>query len=657
MTPSWLTLDGLEPLWSCDHGAILNTDVLAGLRAIPAASVQCVVTSPPYFGLRDYGAEPLIWGGDERCSHEWTEVFTPNQNSGGGVTTKQSTNPGSFCSETYRGKRPELVGGGCSPWSTRENGRDGGPLPRKEGQRGRTSDFCRHCGAWRGSLGGEPLHDCLAWARSEPPCSHCYICHVRLIFRELWRVLRPDGIVWWNIADSFNGSGGAGGDYGPGGLKSGQPRYPGRHIRAVSANDGFGKHSYRQSEDLQFRAVSPGLKNKDLIGIPQRTALAIQQDGWWWRSDIIWAKANCMPESVNDRPSRSHEYILVFSKSGSSKFWTHRALDGVRTRPRADHRWIDRSNEEPVPREPSQCSDNSSTKQDCTGWIPDELRERGPETDQEPPGEWRKEILPDERRRWQRINLWEGHDYYYDPDAIREPHSELSLERLQRNGHTPDHKWSGGPGQQTIARSLDQALHPQGRNKRSVWSVNTRGYAGAHFATFPPDLVLPMVLAGSSAAGCCPDCGAPYTRVITVGAPLDGWKASCGADRQGEYRGQATKPYHQNGVQNPGSVKARILAGMREKRTTEWRPSCSCDSGTPVPCVILDPFFGSGTTGAVALQQGRRFIGIELNREYCDLAITRIENAIQDLNKPPKVRRARKPKPVLTAIRLFEESA
>src|SRR5690606_18886982 len=115
-----------------------------------------------------------------------------------------------------------------------------------------------------------------------------YVAKMVEVFREVRRVLRADGTLWLNLGDSYNGSGGAGGDYGPGGLKEGQPKYPGRSIAS--------------------------LKPKDLCGIPWRVALALQSDGWYLRSDIIWAKPNCMPSSVTDRPTTAHEYIFLLSK-------------------------------------------------------------------------------------------------------------------------------------------------------------------------------------------------------------------------------------------------------------------------------------------------------------------------------------------------------
>lgn len=116
-----------------------------------------------------------------------------------------------------------------------------------------------------------------------------YIGKLVEVFRGIRKVLRPDGTVWLNLGDSYNGSGGAGGDYNEGGLKEGQPRYPGRRVK--------------------------GLKPKDLIGIPWRVAFALQADGWYLRSDIIWHKPNAMPESVTDRPTKAHEYIFLLTKN------------------------------------------------------------------------------------------------------------------------------------------------------------------------------------------------------------------------------------------------------------------------------------------------------------------------------------------------------
>jgi len=116
-----------------------------------------------------------------------------------------------------------------------------------------------------------------------------YVNNLVEIFRHVWPKLRDDGTVWLNLGDSYNGSGGAGGDYNENGIKEGQPTYPGRKINS--------------------------LKPKNLIGIPWRVAFALQQDGWYLRQDIIWHKPAPMPESVTDRCTKAHEYIFLLTKS------------------------------------------------------------------------------------------------------------------------------------------------------------------------------------------------------------------------------------------------------------------------------------------------------------------------------------------------------
>jgi len=137
-------------------------------------------------------------------------------------------------------------------------------------------------------IGTENLHDCLGWATGQS-CGACFVCRTRQWAREVWRVLRPEGTFWLNIGDSYNGSGGAGGDYGPHGSKAGQPKYKGATVKA--------------------------LKPKDMIGIPWRVALALQADGWYLRNAIIWHKPASMPESAPDRFTNAYEHVFLFAKS------------------------------------------------------------------------------------------------------------------------------------------------------------------------------------------------------------------------------------------------------------------------------------------------------------------------------------------------------
>lgn len=121
-----------------------------------------------------------------------------------------------------------------------------------------------------------------------------YVANMVDVFRELKRVLRSDGTVWLNLGDSF-------------------ARNSSKGIKFQSGANTY-MTNRQANEGNRGPAIPSGLKEKDLVGIPWRVAFALQADGWWLRSDIIWAKANCMPESVEDRPTRSHEYIFLLTK-------------------------------------------------------------------------------------------------------------------------------------------------------------------------------------------------------------------------------------------------------------------------------------------------------------------------------------------------------
>lgn len=323
---------------------IIQGDCRTSLAQIPGASVNCCVTSPPYWGLRDYGVEGQVG----------------------------------------REKSPEE-----------------------------------------------------------------YVAALIAIFREVKRVLRDDGSLWVNLGDSYaNGGNGGGGSYARDGLH------------------GADKNIAARTGSLRCPI---GYKAKDLIGIPWMVAFALRADGWYLRSDIIWAKPNCMPESVTDRPTRSHEYIFLLTKS-------------------------------------------------------------------------RK--------------------YFYDADAIRNPPSPELIQQIEQgyNGHAT--KDFIGVGVQDASATKSRIIDGYrkkvckqrgssltrdeqmlcGSNKRSVWTVAPANYADAHFATFPPDLIKPCILAGC-----------------------------------------------------------------------------------PVGGTVLDPFAGSGTTGQVATEYGRSFIGIELNPDYIPMIKQRMK--------------------------------
>ena len=147
-----------------------------------------------------------------------------------------------------------------------------------------------------------------------------------------------------------------------------------------------------------------------------------------------------------------------------------------------------------------------------------------------------------------------------------------------------------------------RVYNPAGANLRDVWTIATQPYKGAHFATFPEALVEPCIKAGTSAHGACSECGAPWRR-------------------------EAEKTFHQSGPARhnmaPENNWGGSPRGANSAATTGWAPTCEHDAPT-VPCVVLDPFAGSGTVCAVAQRLGRHGVGVELNPEYLALSVKRL---------------------------------
>jgi len=230
-----------------------------------------------------------------------------------------------------------------------------------------------------------------------------YVASMVELFREVWRVLADDGTLWLNLGDSY--AGGGGGNYN----KTGVSQAGGQHITNVR----------NRSSWLE----SVGAKPKDLLGIPWRVAFALQADGWYLRSDIIWHKPNPMPESVTDRPTKSHEYLFLLTKSAK---------------------------------------------------------------------------------------------YYYDHEAIKEPGVMTSAGSTQRDTRETHGVGGGNAGINAAKERMKQELAENGyvmRNKRDVWTINTKPFKGAHFAVMPEALVEPCVLAGSAEGDTVLD---PFTGSGTV---------------------------------------------------------------------------------------------------------------------------------------------
>ena len=272
-------------------------------------------------------------------------------------------------------------------------------------------------------------------------------------------------------------------------------------------------------------------QNKQLLGMPWRLAFALQADGWWLRSEIIWAKPNPMPESCTDRPTKAHEQIFLLTKRARYFY----DAEAVREE---GHDWGQRERKE-----------GSA----FVNGTPGRSRQYGGTNCDFSSGRNRRTVWTAEPTLVQQFLAW----------------------KRARNGDKPD-----------------------------VWTVATHAFSAAHFATFPPALIEPCILAGTSEKGACPKCGSPWRRVV-------------------EKERKPTRPAENNVNDPTGMANRDPQRHVTDTITTGWQSTCEC-GGEPVPCVCLDPFFGAGTTGLVCQRLGRDWIGIELNPEYAAMALKRI---------------------------------
>jgi DNA modification methylase len=562
-------------------------EVLAGLEA---ESVHTVVTSPPYWGLRDYGTATWL-GGDPECDHQRPNARMPHE------------------------RRASTLGGGVATVAAQDAGANVEPT-------------CGRCGAVRedAQLGLEPTPE-------------AYVESMVAVFREVRRVLRSDGTVWLNLGDSY-AAGASGGKQ--------------RGFREGLSEQGLSSWSTREEYGRVATAVS-GLKPKDLVGIPWRVAFALQADGWYLRSDIIWAKPNPMPESVSDRPTKSHEYVFLLTKGPRYYF----DADAVRE-PHTDstlarveyglkHRHPDGVGIGIPPVDTERMGErfaNPGGRNIRTVWTIAEAEEAGYEVVDRQPcpcGQCDHEYLV-ARERVDRPEasheylflLTKSGRYYFDADAVREP----SLDAY--GGGTP--VGAGRHDGPSFSGRPTEYERGTGRNIRSVWTIATQPYPGAHFATFPRKLVEPCILAGTSERGVCPECGAPWTRVVERLA-TSGRTAVNGAgngelaanarfgDSASVTAGWQPPAVEPSAIDRYGTGEAgvhRKIGGEYQrwldehpKETTGWTGPCQHE-GDPVPAVVLDPFAGSGTTGVVAQALGRRAVLVDLNGEYLVQLLERV---------------------------------
>lgn len=574
------------------------------LRRLPSGSVHTVVTSPPYWGLRDYGIPASVWGGAPDCVHDFVPV--PKRHRGGP--------PGDGDANVGRDRSAQAATADILP-----------------------GEFCASCDAWRGCLGLEPS-------------PALFVEHMVAVFDEVWRVLRADGTVWLNLGDSYAST--------PTGSNSTTSRLEGGQATQIVGPN----------------KLAGNLKAKDLVGIPWRVAFALQDYGWYLRQDIIWAKPNPMPESVRDRCTKAHEYLFHLAKSERYYFDAEAIAEPI--------------------------SEGSAARV----LQPNFDEQQGGPKDYGTTG-----VNPNRSARQAIENF---------AQKIRRSGNKERKAALERG--VP-----AGGGNQAGSVPWEGCT----RNKRSVWTVTTKPYKEAHFATFPPELVEPCIAAGTSERGCCSSCGAPYERIVEDSPEYAAFKLEQQARRGVSMRSSELETLGlTRGIGNPGVSPERI--------TTGWAPGCGCGTGlepddrevinTPtgeragedpsletgragmnrprgenegsrpitryeqrryaeqlkasphrahmretageafahyertdrsgarpipgellehwiacgwlervelpapnpppvVPCTVLDPFGGSGTTGLVADRMQRHAVLIEINPAYVEMARTRLE--------------------------------
>ncbi len=259
---------------------IYNESCLDTLARMPNDFLDCVVTSPPYYGLRSYNTEPQIWDGDEFCQHVWgDEIVNPKKDT---RTAEVKVSQGATVGTNVASQH----------WA-----------------QGNMGNFCQLCNAWRGELGLEPTFQ-------------LYIEHLLSIFREVHRVLKPTGTVWVNLGDSYVGGKGQSGG-------ASAERQAERNLNGESLNKSH------HNETTGFGITRPGdgkqsVRPKSLMNIPHRFAIAMTDElGFIQRNDIIWHKPACMPSSAKDRFTVDFENIFFFTKS--PKYWFEQQLEAFQS--------------------------------------------------------------------------------------------------------------------------------------------------------------------------------------------------------------------------------------------------------------------------------------------------------------------------------------
>jgi hypothetical protein len=217
--------------------------------------------------------------------------------------------------------------------------------------------------------------------------------------------------------------------------------------------------------------------------------------------------------------------------------------------------------------------------------------------------------------------------YFWDAEAVREPQAQGTFDRYKQGEKIPTFNKTGGSDRknQSFADATPVAILPNGRNLRTVWEIATHPFPGSHFATFPPELVRRCVAAGTSERGCCPKCGAPWKRVVekTKYEPPTSDDRFVDASRKDKTRKLSGKEFNESVrvIEESWVPTCTCKEGYWDKEHGVFRENHPCDS---IPCTVLDPFSGAGTTALVAAKLGRDAIGIELSEPYVEMSRKRI---------------------------------
>lgn len=516
---------------------ILIGDCREKLRFFPDGYFHCCVTSWPFWGLRDYGIPPTVWGGDPECEHVWGEHHV------GRVT-----------------------GGGDRP---PDNIWPGGPSPDSQPVR----SFCLRCGAWLGCFGLEPTPE-------------LYVQHGVEVSREVWRVLRDDGTMWLNLGDCYMGSG------------QGWKKDDNNLSWKRRWLDEYGVE--RPPTAVYNRS---DIKPKDLVGIPWAVAFALRDDGWYLRQAIPWVKANPMPESIDDRPTTSHEYLFLFSKSRRYYYDKVAIFESCASGPSDIKKMV-----ESKARIGGKHKDEDNVLLKASS-----LTNIGA-----------KRAVGDPAGRNRRTADW-WHDSL---DLLIEQHQAYlaHLEYIREEG----------------GMLLDADGQPLGL------MVNPEGFPGDHYAVFPTRLVEPCVKAGTSERGACPECGGPWERVVEVsgGAIGKSWhnheddlgkgrRAKVAESKGGHGHSRKTIGFrptcscyddrYRSEFPRARSARKRWQQDMADRWWPRVRQRLGKDDWPTVPCRVLDHFGGAGTTGLVAAQLWRDAVVIDIKPDYGMMAYERIK--------------------------------